>query len=43
MLEVVDGEVGYSRSFPQPVPSLKKGHVSDGEGALLVFRCRTQI
>ena len=28
MTEVVDGEVGYSRLFPQPVPSLTEGHVS---------------
>ena len=37
MTEVVEGEVGYSRSFPQPVPSLTEGHVSYGEGAFLVL------
>ena len=43
MAEVVEGEVGYSRSCPQPVPSLTKGHVSYGEGAFLLFRGRTQL
>jgi len=43
MTEVMEGEVGYIRSCPQPVPSLTTGHVSNGEGVFLVFRCRTQL
>ena len=43
MTEVVESEVGYSRSFPRPVLSLTEGHVSCEEGAFLVLRCRTQI
>ena len=39
MTEVMEGEIGYIRSCPQPVPRLTKGHVSHREGAVRILRC----
>ena len=38
MTEVVEGEVGYSRPFPRPVPSITKGTSVKGR-AFLLSRC----
>jgi hypothetical protein len=43
MAKVMEGEVVYISSCPQPVPRLTKGNVSHREGAFTVLGCFGQL